>query len=127
MADIPVGTDPVLDEGNIVALLKSPVTARGLPELQAGAAQALIDMYDRDGTRKEFVMHGSNCLALYSSVGRLNILHSILDMINREEFNREKVIKAIEDLTAITRAQSELVCNTMERIQLQATSQDIVH
>ena len=46
------GIDPVLDEDTIIKLLRMPVIIGNIGYLQAGAAQGLIDMYDRDGSRE---------------------------------------------------------------------------
>ncbi len=121
------GIDPILDEDVILRLLRSPVVNHNLELLQAGAAQALIDMYDRDGSREAFAMHASNCLALYASIGRMYLLNSMKVMFKEGVLVEQSFDTAQDDLQQLIRAQAMSVGEAMEKLKQCASSEDPIH
>lgn len=121
------GTDPIFDEEAICRMLKVQVNDDTLPILQNGCVQALIAMYDREGSREEFTAHASNCLALYGSISRLYILNSMRHLHSGEQLDAGSFINADNDLKSLVRKQAETVYDTMDRIRQQPTAEDPVH
>lgn len=121
------GTDPVLEEDDILRLLRAPVTVQNLEYLQAGAAQGMIAMYDRKGTRENFALHASDCLALYSSIGKLYMLRSMADLFADGRLSKETIDKGLNDLAELIKAQAMSVSATIEKVKMCPTSADAIH
>jgi hypothetical protein len=119
--------DPILDEDTIVALLKTPVSARNVNAIQAGAVQALIDLYDRKCTREEFVNLASPCIALYGQAAKLALLANVEIVYDSGDLDKERFNRARDGLIDLVRKQTETVIDVVKRLQLCAGSQDHVH
>jgi hypothetical protein len=119
--------DPILDEDYIVTLLKAPVNHETTNMIQAGAVQALLDLYDRKVTRDVFCDEGSVCLALYGQASKLWVLNNIQEVYSRGELTEERFKIAKDQLCDLIRKQAEMVIETVKRLQLCSTSEDKVH
>lgn len=119
--------DPILDEDDIMSLLRSPISAENVSRLQAGAVQALIDVYDRKVTRDEFVNLASPILALYGQVGKLWMLSNIRDVYDAGNLDNGKFVAANTTMEDLIRKQAETVIEIVKRLKLCSTSQDVVH
>lgn len=119
--------DPVVDEDGIIALLRGAPVRDNVSRLQTGAVQALVDLYDRKVTRQEFLSAASQCLALYASVSRIELLGSIHDVFETGHLSEDSFKVAEEQLQQLIRLQTANVIELVERLKKCPTSKDIVH
>lgn len=119
--------DPVLDEDYILALLRLPVTADNGQGLQAGAVQALCDLYDRKTTRQEFQEGAGACLVLYTSAAKFMFLERMRYAHKEEMLTEVQFAEAHKEFEDLIRTQAANVVEIVKRLQLCPTSQDKVH
>jgi hypothetical protein len=119
--------DPVLDEAHIIQLLRAPATVEMINILQAGAVQALMDLYDRKVTRDDFAAMASPCIALYSQTAKLWLLHNIQDVFDGGDLTHERFVVASEGLSEIIRKWAEVVIEQVKRLQMCPGDKDVVH
>ena len=119
--------DPILDEDGIIMLLKAPVGYETTNLLQAGAVQALLDMYDRKVTREEFCEHASRCIGLYNEAGKLWMLGNIFEVYLDGSLDRSKFDTAKASLVELVQRQCETLIDMVQRLKQCPTSQDKVH
>lgn len=119
--------DPILDEDLIVQLLRAPITAKTIHALQAGAVQALCDLYDRGATRDEFANQASACIGLYGQCAKLWMLDNIRQVYESNDLDKARFDAAVDGLTDIIRKQAEVVVEIVQRLKMCPTSQDKVH
>jgi hypothetical protein len=120
-------SDPLLNEEMIVLLLRATPNDDTIAEVQAGAAQALMDLYDRGVTRAEFGDMAMACLGLYSQTAKLVMMLNIKDAYDRGDVTDEDIKGAIGGLQKLIRKQAETVSDIIRRLQQCPTSQDRVH
>jgi len=120
-------SDPVLDEENIIDLLRCPVKAATVGRLQAGAVQAMIDLYDRKVTREEFINALAPCITLYGSAAKIWMLANVRAVHEDGDLDTAKFDHAMSALEDLTRKQSETVVEVVKRLIQCPTSQDPVH
>ena len=119
--------DPVFDERYIMHLLGAPASFENTEFHQTGAAQALIDLYDRKVTRDEFITSASQCLSLYSTTSKMRMLHRIKDVFDAGDLNIEAFAKADAELKAVITKQTTYVLALVTRLMQCPTSEDNVH
>lgn len=119
--------DPIMDEENIRLLLSSPPGLDNIGMIQCGAAQALLDMYDRKVTRAEFVEHASKCLALYAQCAKLWLINNVEIAHTAQPLDHEAFERARTGISDIIRAQSMALIEQVKRLEQCPTSQDKVH
>lgn len=118
---------PVLDEDNIIQLLRMPASTESVLALQSGAVQCLLDMYDRKVTRDEFIAHATKCVTLYANASRMQLLQSVRDVFDAENLTEQSFVKASKELSDIVRVGAEGVIDVVERLKLCPGSKDPVH
>lgn len=118
------GRDPRMDEEMILNLLRSGENAQAI---QAGAVQALLDMYDRGVTREVFCNHASACLALYSHVAKLWMLNNIRAPFDAGGLTAGSFIAAEKHLLDVIGKQAEEVIALVKSLQACPTSEDAIH
>lgn len=121
------GRDPKLDEDFILHMLRAPPAVEHIGLLQGGAAQSLLDMYDRGMTRPEFCEHASKVLALYAQCAKLWLLDNIKAAHDVAPLTAETFKTAHDQLADLIRKQSEEVIEVVKRLQTCPTSEDRVH
>jgi hypothetical protein len=119
--------DPLLNEHAIIALLQANPADKATAEIQAGAASALMDLYDRGATRAEFGEMALSCLGLYSQTAKLVLMLNIKAAYDRDLVTEETINEAISGLTNLVRKQSDTVIEIVGRLMQCPTSQDKVH
>lgn len=119
--------DPILDEEGIKELMRVPVKAEHVHMIQAGCAQALIDLYDRKVTREEFSHMASPIIALYAQTAKLWMLASIEMVHDAGDLDKRRFELARDGLEDLIRKQCESVIEVVKRLQQCPTSQDAVH
>lgn len=120
-------SDPVLDEEGIIALLKCSITPETVGALQAGAVQAMIDLYDRKVTRAEFIEQLAPCIALYGQVAKIWLLANVESVFDSGDLDKARFVQAREGLEHIVRKQAETVIELVKRLQMCPGSQDALH
>lgn len=116
--------DPVLDETVIIAQLKSPCSKDYVHIIQAGAVQALCDVYDRKVTRDEFTTAAAACLSLYGQAAKVWMLHNIEDVFKAANLNQAAFDDADQRMTELMRKHCEVVIELVKRLTECPTSQD---
>ena len=119
--------DPILDEDLIIHFLRSPVVPEMMHQMQSGAVQTLLDLYDRKVTRDEFCEAAGQCVVLYSSAARMLILDSMRQLYIDQALTPAAFDEAVVGLQRIMRIQTAGVIEIVERLKLCPTSQDKVH
>lgn len=119
--------DPVLDEDYIMQLLRSPVTHETADLIQGGAAQALVDLYDRKVTRDEFVAACSRCLSLYGKASRFNMLQDVRVVFDAGNLDKNSFDVADKGLRDAIRTQSEGLVDLVKRLMQCPTSRDPIN
>jgi hypothetical protein len=107
--------DPLFDENHILSLLSVPINRDNIDAVQAGAVQALMDLYDRKVTREEFVACLAPCLVLYGQAAKLWILHNVKDVHDAGYLETEKFDEASEGLCDSMRKHCETVIEIVKR------------
>jgi hypothetical protein len=120
-------SDPIIDEDGIILLLRASVTPDNVNAIQAGAIQAMIDLYDRKVTREEFCEMLAPCLALYGQTAKLWLLHNIYSVHKDGNLDDERFQKAATELTAVISKQVDSVVEIVSRVKQCPTSKDKVH
>jgi hypothetical protein len=119
--------DPILNEQEIILLLRAAASPDNVARLQTGAVQALIDLYDRKVTREEFLHSAAPCLTLYGSAAKLWLLENIHGVYAEGALDQERFTQAARGLEDLIRKQAESVIDIVRRMQLCPTSEDRVH
>jgi hypothetical protein len=119
--------DPIFDEQGIIDMLSVPVAREYSQALKAGAAQAIIDMFDRKVTRDEFCKALEPVLNLYSYVGRLQMVGSIRDTFDKGELTPMAFDDANKQLSEFIRQSCLVTIETVKRLKECPTSGDKVH
>lgn len=119
--------DPVLDEEMIADLLKCPISPENVGRIQAGAMQALMDLYDRKATRDEFIAMATPCVALYGQTSKLWLLANVRMVFDSGDLDTNRFEQAQTGLSDIIRVQCETVIEIVKRLRMCPTSQDKVH
>ena len=119
--------DPVFDEEFINHLLRVTPSINTVDALQSGAAQALVDLYDRKVTREEFIACASQCLSLYSQTAKLWMLHNIKHTFDEHGLTAEKFELADKQMVELLTKQAQGVMAIVDRLMQCPTSQDKVH
>lgn len=119
--------DPVLDEQNILDLLQVPVQLQTIGVIQAGAAQALVDLFDRKVTRAEFMEEASTCLSLYAQTAKLWMLANMKAAYEEAGIDGVAFEKAERGVTHLISRDVERVVALVKRLQSCPTSEDKVH
>lgn len=120
-------SDPVIDEEEIIALLKAPVSPETVARLQQGAIQALLDIYDRKVTRDQFIDMASPCIALYGQMAKLWIMANVRMSYYHGDVDEVRINAAIDGLEKLARVQAESVIEVVKRLQMCPTSQDRIN
>lgn len=120
-------SDPVLDEELILALLRTPVSVANIGNLQAGAVQALIDMYDRKTTREAFMHHAATAVSLYGQTCKLALLASVKENFDHGDLDIARFMQAEGALLKLIQTQAATVAGLIEQLRQCSTSQDQVH
>lgn len=119
---------PVLDEDWMIQLLKTPTSIdHGTDRVQAGAAQALVDLFDRKVQREFFVEHAGPCLSLYGQCAKLWILRHIKTVFDEGELTAEAFEKADRGLSDLIRRQGAEVVAIVKQLQECPADEDRVH
>lgn len=119
--------DPVLDEEGILELLSVPVSPATIAALQAGAVQALLDLYDRKVTREEFIQSAAPCIELHAQAAKLWMLGNINRVHAQGELTEERFRQAHEGLTSLTTAAAARVHDIVSKVMQCPTSEDKIH
>lgn len=120
-------SDPLLNEEMIILLLQASPDDQSVAEVQAGAAQALMDLYDRGVTRAEFGEMAMSCLGLYSQTAKLVMMLRINEAYERGDVTDENIKNAIGALQNLIRKQADTVSDIVKRLLQCPTSEDKVH
>lgn len=119
--------DPILDEDGILMLLSRPILPENVNAIQAGAVQAMVDLYDRKVTREEFCELLTPCLTLYGLTSKLWILNNIYDVHRQNGLDETRFKDAAQELAAIISKQVDEVVAIVKRVKQCPTSEDKVH
>lgn len=119
--------DPLIDEEGILELLSVPVQANTIGALQAGAVQALLDLYDRKVTREEFIKSAAPCIELHAQAAKLWLLNNITRVYADGELDEERLKRAHDGLTAITTTAASRVHDIVSKLVECPTSEDKIH
>lgn len=119
--------DPVLDEEGILELLRVPVQPETISALQAGAVQALLDLYDRKVTREEFIKSAAPCIELHAQAAKLWMLTNIWRVHSSGDLTDDRFKVASEGLTNITTAAAARVHDIVSAVMQCPTSGDKIH
>lgn len=118
---------PLLDEDWMITLLRSPPNAEMVDRIQAGAAQALIDLYDRKVTRDVFLEQATPCFALYGQCAKLWLLKHIKNVYDEGSLDASAFAKAEQGLSELIQRQSEEIINLVQRLKMCPNDEDRVH
>lgn len=119
--------DPVLDEDNILHMLSAPLTLDTLDYVQSGAAQALVDLYDRKVTREQFIALASPVLAFYAQIARLRMIVSVDEVFAQGTLDQATLDKAKVGIVTLLEKQRGTVVDTVKKLMECPTSEDRVH
>lgn len=118
--------DPQLDEDHIIALLQTPPLTTTWAELQKGAVQAMMDIYDRKVVRDEFIRMVTPCLVLYGQAAKLSLMVNVSVAHDQGDVDAVRIKHAIDGLASSIRDQSERVIDIVKRLKECPTSKDTV-
>lgn len=90
---------PQINEGMILGVLGVPLSVEAVAQLQTGAALSIIDGFDRQITRPNFIDTMNESLALYGAMGRLESVTTMLKMLKDNRLDAATLEKAVENLT----------------------------
>lgn len=119
--------DPIYDEDSIRGLLSVPISVDNYDMLQAGAVQALIDLYDRKVTREEFCNGVALSIPLYGQCSKMWLLDNIKGVFENGLLDKAAFEQASKGIEGVIRKQAEQVIELVKRLQECPTSLDKVH
>lgn len=119
--------DPYFDEQVIIDLLSAPCNVDNVMQLQTGAVQAMMDLYDRGCTREEYADALSKVIGVYAQASKLWMLHNIENVFDEGSLSKSKFVDADKKMCDLLRTQSTLVIELMKRLQQCPTSKDKIH
>lgn len=90
---------PQINEGMIVGVLDIPTEPEATAQLQSGSVLAIVDGFDRQLQRAEFIRIVTEAVALHGLVGRLESLSMILRLIEQDKLDAKRVREAVHSLT----------------------------
>jgi len=122
-------SDPVLDEDFILRLLSAPAdgSTEFIEATQAGAVQALADVYDRSVVRDQFTGAAAACVGLYAQCAKLWLLNNINQVYINGVLDQNAFDKAREGITALVQKQAQEVASLVQQLRQCPTSKDKVH
>lgn len=91
--------NPKLNESMVLALLEAPLAEEGAAHFQTGSTLSIIDGFDRQIVREEFIELCNAAMGLYGSMGRLDTVTAMLHMLKHGKLTEENLQKAVEGLT----------------------------
>lgn len=118
---------PHLDEGQILCLLDCPVDAEHVNMLQAGAAQALIDVFDRKVTRDHFIEMMGECLALYGQAAKMWMLQNVKYTHDEVGVTDDNIKRAMVGITSLVDKQAEAVQTVVKKLMQCPMDEDPIH
>lgn len=120
-------TDPVLHEPTIMEALDCLPVAENTSRLQAAAMLSLLDAYDRNLTRENFVTLASAALALHTQMGKLYMIDSVRENDRAGVLDAEMLDTAVKGVRVMAIDAHAEVFGLMRRVVACPTSQDKVH
>ena len=120
-------TSPLLYEPGILELLKAPISRQYASALQAGAAQTLIDTFDRKATRDVFLETLEKVLFLYGYTHQLTMLSNTYDVFKSGDLNQTKFDNTNEKLSEKIRDTAMALTEHVKRLQQCPTDEDKVN
>lgn len=120
-------SDPVLDEEGILELLTMPVSSQTVSALQAGAVQAMIDLYDRKVTRDEFIHSIAPCINLYGQLAKLWLLSNVKAVHATGDLDADRFEKAEKGLVDMVKLDVDKVTQIVKRLTECPTSKDQIN
>jgi hypothetical protein len=118
--------DPVLCEPAILGTLALPCSVETSPSLQLSSMLALCDMFDRKLERDSFEIVAVHVTALCGMLGRLAIAESVLRMMDKKTFDRDKMETAVKELVVFAEAERRAIVKQMELVAQVPTSEDTI-
>jgi hypothetical protein len=119
--------DALLNERYIKELLRMPPTLSNCDAIQTGAAQTLLDIYDRKVTREEFMAMAGRCLSLYAQCSKMWVLNSIREVHLDGTLTDAKFDEANAEIADIIRKMAEQVIEDVKRLEMCPGSKDPVN
>lgn len=116
--------DPVLDEEEINRLLNRPVRLDSIEEIQQGAVQTMIDLFDRKVTREYYNGALMQSLILYGQCAKLWMLNSIHTCYHNNELDERAFDHTYNSLKRMVESQQTVVQSIIEDLQKCPSSKD---
>lgn len=110
------GTNPLLSERYIIDVLSVAVGPESIMHLRSAIMSPLVAAYDRRITRDEFIEMIDDALKMRDALGRLEMLISIDNLMQIDDFDAEKVREALTGLTNTAEAKRASMIKRMELI-----------
>ena len=119
--------DPVLFEPAILGSLALPCSVETSLELQLSSMLALCDMFDRKLERSSFEIVAAHVTAMCGMLGRLAIAESVLRMMDKKTFDRDKMETASKELVIYAEAERRAIVKQMELVAQVPMSDDTIN
>jgi hypothetical protein len=120
------GIDPIIDEDVIIACLTQTESET---QHGSGALMALIDAWDRDITRDQFVALASAVVTCCDNIGRHSMIHAVKMFLKKNDYDIapadvEITIKTTGDMLKISTGDVRKMARLMAQM---AKAEDAVH
>lgn len=119
--------DPFHDPERILYLLNHPICPDNLGKVQGGCTQTLMDCWDREVTRDEFVDMVVPILTLNASCAKLWMLDKIIAPYREGKLTDEVFQAAIDGLTQMVGENVAACVKIVTRVAECPTSEDVIH
>ena len=101
---------PLLDENQMLKMLKTAISRQTANEVQAGAVLSVVDAYDRGVDRQTFLRILNEAVMLYDYLGCLSTVGRIQDIFAHNELTSDKITEGINAFaTSSTVARDKLL------------------
>jgi hypothetical protein len=115
--------DPQIDEGYLLASLSIPCASTTIDQLQAGAAMAVLDGFDRKIMREPFARLLTSAISFNVYLSQLQVISRLIDLEKAQKLTAERLAEAkvqligfgeIERLGLLKQVQLVASCPTSE-------------
>lgn len=121
-------TTPIIDERMLLKVLDCTANYEHVERLQQGALMTIIDAYDREVTRDEFITIIQAFSSLVDSVGRLALLHNVKQFVDHHgQATPADIERAQAGVTEMAQNATKVVAEIVERLRQCPLDEDRIH
>lgn len=107
---------PLINEGMILGILDAPPSSETAVSLQTGSLLAILDGFDRQIKREEFVNMSNEAIGLHNACARLDSLASMLRLLKEGKLDETLLNRAVTNLSKMAEKHRSALQKQMELV-----------